>query len=324
MLETPILLITFNRPTHTRRVWEEIIKQKPKHVFVFQDGVREGIINDNQKCKEVREIFEAKLDWDFELKTYYSDTNLGCGLGPGTGISWFFENVNQGIIMEDDCLPHPDFFPFCEEMLSRYRKSKNVMAVGTTTYHDDYPCSDSYLFSRYFTGGAWATWKRAWEGFSFDLMDVDVKSFKSTVRKQFYSIVETNWWVSKVKQIQEDTSRKQYWDYQMQIHLLRNNGLAIRPQKNLISNIGFDPEGTHTHVNDSRGAREVFPCYPLKHPLYITVNKRYDYLFMAKEHRKRLDKYIISSIYNYMNNSAGGLNRILQFYKSRKSKWKAK
>ena len=322
--QTPILLITFNRPDHTRRVFEEIKKQKPKTLFVFQDGSRRDVQTDFDKCKEVRTIFDEPLDWECELHSLYSETNLGCGKGPVTGISWFFENVETGIIMEDDCLPHPDFFSFSEEMLTRYWGNNEVMVVGATTYHDNYPCQDSYLFSKYFTGGAWATWRRAWEGFSFDLETANEKQFKRIIRKQFYSSAETNWWVRKLKEIKNDTGKKSYWDYQMQIHLLIHNGVAIRPQKNMISNIGFDPEGTHTHQNDSRGDREVFSCYPLTHPAQITVNKRNDYLFMAKEHQKRLDKRIISSIYNYMNDNEGALKRILKIYKRKKREWKTR
>ena len=167
--QIPILLITFNRPNHTLRVFNEIKKQKPKYIFVFQDGAREENSADIEKCAAVRAVFEETFDWECELKTFYSDKNLGCGFGPVTGISWFFEQVEQGIIMEDDCMPHPDFFTFCEEMLTKYKHNNEIMAVGATTYHDNYPCQDSYLFSKYFTGGAWATWRRAWKGFSFDL-----------------------------------------------------------------------------------------------------------------------------------------------------------
>lgn len=319
---TPILLITFNRPQHTRRVFEEIKKHHPQHLYVFQDGVRISNESDISKCAEVRSIFEEAMDWDCELKTFYSDINMGCGRGPAAAITWFFDNVEQGIIMEDDCLPHPDFFGYCDELLNKYTTEPEVMVVGATTYHDDYPCDDSYLFSRYFTGGAWASWRRAWTGFGVDLENVDVNAFKKVVSKEFYSTAETNWWVRKVKEIKADTSRKEYWDYQMQIHLLLNNGLAIRPKKNMICNIGFDSEGTHTLESDSRGERDIFPCFPLQHPLNIIVNKKNDYLFMAKELRKSLYKRIISSLYRIMIENNGVLNQLLMFYKNQKRAWR--
>ena len=317
---TPILLITFNRPTHTRRVWEVIKKQKPKYVYVFQDGPRND--EDADKVASVQAIFSDNRDWDCELKTYYSNVNLGCGKGPVKGISWFFENVEQGIIMEDDCLPHPDFFTYCEELLNRYKTNQEVMAVGATTYHDDYPCSDSYLFSKYFTGGAWASWNHSWKGFSVDLQEIKLSLFKIIIRKQFYSSAETNWWIRKVKAIQADTAKKGYWDYQMQIHILLNKGMVIRPQKNMICNIGFDPEGTHTLENDSRGERPVFACLPLRHPEKIIVNNKNDYLFMAKEYQKRLDKRILISLYRFLDENKGVLNQLLMFYKNKKRVWK--
>jgi hypothetical protein len=317
--QIPILLIAFNRPNHTRRVWEEIKKQKPGYLYVFQDGARVGNEEDTEKCAAVRTIFSEPLDWKCKLKTFYSDKNLGCGKGPVVGISWFFENVKHGIIMEDDCLPHPDFFSYCDNLLNRYKKQTEVMVVGATTYHDNYPCKESYLFSKYFTGGAWATWKRAWIEFSIDLENLDIKLFKNIIRNQFYSSTEINWWISKVKEIKADTKKKDYWDYQMQIHLLLKNGLTIRPQKNMISNIGFDPEGTHTIENDNRGDRKVYSCLPLTHPKQICVNKKNDYLFMAKVQKKRIDKFIISFVYQYMFNNNGIPNKLLHFYKNKKN-----
>lgn len=318
----PILLITFNRPSHTRKVWEAIKKQRPRYVYIFQDGARLGNAIDAKKCAAVRAIFEEARDWECELKTLYSDVNLGCGRGPVSGINWFFEQVEQGIIMEDDCLPHPDFFAYCDELLNKYKSCNEVMVVGATTYHDNYPCSDSYLFSRYFTGGAWASWKNAWEGFSVDLENVHPKAFKKIISKNFYSTAETNWWVRKVIEIKADTEKKSYWDYQMQIHMLQNNGLAIRPQKNMICNIGFDQEGTHTLENDDRGERAVFSCLPLTHPLQVIVNEKNDYLYMAKEHQKRIDVRIVDTIYRFMNESGGTPTKVLKLYKQMKKAWK--
>jgi hypothetical protein len=110
MFQVPILLITFNRPTHTRKVLEVIRAQQPKQLFVFQDGARNNNEKDTIKCAEVRKVVKELVDWDCELKTYYSEVNLGCGPGPASAITWFFENVEQGIILEDDCIPHTDFF----------------------------------------------------------------------------------------------------------------------------------------------------------------------------------------------------------------------
>lgn len=321
LLTTPILLITFNRPNHTKQVWEEIKKQKPTQVFVFQDGARDN--QDNEKINVVRAIFDEKLEWDCELKTFLSDKNLGCGLGPATGISWFFANVDKGIIMEDDCLPHPDFFKFCADMLEKYKNYSKIMAIGTTTYHDDYPCHNSYCFSKYFTGGAWASWSRSWKGFDFNLNELNIIEFKKKLSNQFFSTTERKWWLNKAIWIKQDKNQKSYWDYQMQIHILNRDGIVIRPQKNMISNIGFDAEGTHTIDNgDNRGYRKVYSCYPLVYPNEIAINTKIDYLYMAKEHKKKIDKRIVSYIYNTMNNNHGFFKTLLNKYKQIKETWK--
>jgi len=122
---TPILFITFNRPDHTRRVFDVIRQQRPGVLYIFQDAPREKNLSDVEKCKEVRAIFEKGIDWECNLQTYYAKSNLGCGKGPATAISWFFEQLEQGIILEDDCLPHTDFFPYCEELLEKYNLSSS-------------------------------------------------------------------------------------------------------------------------------------------------------------------------------------------------------
>ncbi|MFQ3244783.1 MAG: hypothetical protein ACI9WC_001627 [Arenicella sp.] len=320
MFSTPVLLITFNRPEHTKRVWAEIKKHHPREIYIFQDGERKGNTDDLIKCAKVRELFSEPLDWECQIKTFISGQNLGCGRGPVEAISWFFKNVDQGIIMEDDCLPHADFFGYCEKLLNKYNKNKQVMVVGATTYHDNYPCEKSYLFSRYFTGGAWASWKSAWLGFSIDLEALDETAFFRKVSGQFYSSAETNWWLRKVKEIKSDNTKKHYWDYQMQIHMLNNNGLAIRPHKNLISNIGFDSEGTHTHVNDNSGERKTERILPLSHPENVNVDKKNDYLHMAKEKPKKIEKRIIDALYRYMSESNGFANKVLLAYQRIKRK----
>jgi len=137
-LTTPILLITFNRPDHTRQVLQRILEAHPQDLYIFQDGARDGNANDATKCAEVRKVIDECLASHLSPLTFhhfYSDKNLGCGAGPMTGISWFFDNVEQGIVMEDDCLAHPDFFPYCEELLNRY-KGTEVKFINATLYHD--------------------------------------------------------------------------------------------------------------------------------------------------------------------------------------------
>ena len=288
MIKTPILLITFNRPAHTRRVLTEILNQEPLSLYVCQDGAREGNENDRIKCQEVRDVINEltsayKLtNKHFTLHTLYQPTNLGCGSGPATGITWFFENVEQGIIMEDDCLPHPDFFGYCEELLERYKNNPKVQFINSTLYHDRWKCEGSYGFSHYMVTGAWAAWRETWQGFDLDLLDLNAWQFRKHVLRLTKNRAEANWWFLKVKEIQKDRSKKSYWDYQMQIHLFRNSALTIHPKVNLISNIGFDAEGTHTTFNNGDGGRLVYPILPLTHPTNLNVELNMDALCFAK------------------------------------------
>lgn len=287
-MKTPILLITFNRPEHTRRVLTEILKQEPQYLYICQDGAREGNENDRIKCQEVREVIKeltslyANGNKHFTLHTLYQSKNLGCGPGPQAGITWFFENVEQGIIMEDDCFPHPDFFGYCEELLERYKDNPQVQFINSTLYHNRWKCERSYGFSHYMVTGAWAAWRSTWQGFDLDLHDLGAWLFRKQVLRLTNNRAEANWWYFMVKAIKADKSKKSYWDYQMQIHLFRNNALTIHPKVNLISNIGFDPEGTHTTWNDGRGDKTVFPILPLTHPDNLVVNLSMDADCFAK------------------------------------------
>ena len=317
-----ILLITFNRPEHTKRVLEAIIAARPQNLYVFQDGARAGNEGDEKKCAEVRRVVkESTTDSEVVLHTNYSEMNLGCGAGPMTGIDWFFSQVEMGIVMEDDCLPHPDFFGYCEELLNRYKDDEKVRFINATLYDDRWQCEASYDFSRYMVTGAWAGWKRTWEGFDLDLHNMDAKAFRKHVLKLTDNRAEANWWYSIVKEIQQDERKKSYWDYQMQIHLFRNSALTIHPQRNLISNIGFDGEGTHTLNNsDNRGDRPVFPILPLTHPSQQVVDKARDARCWAKDRSKSRLRDEVNYLYQSLLWSDGVGHQLLMAYKKLKGK----
>jgi len=303
-------------------VLETIVSSQPKDLFVFQDGARDGNENDHEKCNLVRQtIADLTKDTPIHVHTYYSDTNLGCGAGPMTGITWFFNEVERGIIMEDDCLPHPDFFGYCEELLERYQSNPQVLFINATLYKDQWKCEASYDFSHYMVTGAWAGWRRTWQGFDLDLKSLDAKKFRKHLLHLTENRGEANWWFSIIKEIQQDNNKKSYWDFQMQIHLFRNNALTIHPQRNLISNIGFDEEGTHTLDNsDNRGDQDVYPILPLTHPKTITVNTKRDAYCFAKKQSKGLIKDYISYLYNDLVWSKGLGHDILMKYKQFRGK----
>lgn len=326
MFTIPILLITFNRPGHVLQVLTEILKQEPLQLYICQDGVRENNDLDYIKCQKVREFVNnltsayAKDHKGFTLHTLYQVENLGCGAGPATGIDWFFSNVEKGIVIEDDCLPHSDFFKYCEEMLNRYNDNAQVQFINATLYHNRWHSKASYGFSRYMVTGAWAAWRETWKGFDLDMHTWNAWKFRQQVNRLTNNVTEANWWYWKLKEIQADTSKKSYWDYQMQMLLFRNNAVTIHPQKNLISNIGFDAEGTHTLSNDGRGDREVYPILPLVHPNAIIINYAMDVDCFGKTKPQSAFKNLVQFMYQYMLRSRGVLHAILMIYKKLKNK----
>ena len=315
MFVTPILLITFNRPDHVRQVLTEIRKQQPAQLFVCQDGARDGNENDYVKCQEVRDVIAELVDWPCELHTLYQDQNLGCGPGPAAGITWFFEHVEMGIVMEDDCLPHPDFFGYCEEMLNHFKDDDSISMINSTLYYKTWKCDASYGFSHFMVTGAWAGWRRTWKGFDLDMHTWQPWQFRRQVKRLTKSTTEANWWYWKLKEIQADTTKKSYWDYQMQMLLFQKGALTIHPQKNLISNIGFDADGTHTLTNDGRGNLEVHSILPLTHPIHRNVDCIMDVGSFGQTHIKSWYVDIIQFIYNYMNKSEGIIHSLLILYK---------
>lgn len=293
MLNVPILLITFNRPDHTRRVLERILEAKPQELYVFQDGAREGNANDAAKCPEVRQVIDTL--WNNylsfavaenekqqpHLHRYYSDKNLGCGPGPATAISWFFEHVEMGIIIEDDAIPHLDFFPYCEELLEKYKNDYSVRAIGSMHLDSRTYGDGSYYFSMMNrTLCAWATWARAWHNFDMyhraisraELNQI-LKGYKCPLRMREY-------WCERLAEIQKDALHHTSWDQQFWISIWLHHGKGIMPNVNLCTNIGFDNEGTHTTNPQSSGAnRETFPILPLIHPSISSIRREADRRF---------------------------------------------
>lgn len=319
MFQIPILLICFNRPDHVRQVLGEIRKQQPAQLFIAQDGPREDSPTDKERILQVRAVVQELVDWPCQLHTCYQEHNLGCGPGPVAGIDWFFSQVDMGIVMEDDCLPHPDFFGYCQELLVKYHPQGNrdgsVGFISSTLYHDRWHCQASYGFSHYMVTGAWASWRSVWQGFDIDLHKVNACRFFRHVKKLTQNRQEAVWWYYALRQIKGDKQKKSYWDYQMQIHLFRHSMLTIHPQRNLVSNIGFDAEGTHTLGNDGRGNKQTYPILPLSHPQQMQVDLDLDKFCFAKDFNEGFKRDLRRNFYYYCIYSHGLLNLLLRCYK---------
>jgi hypothetical protein len=277
-MKTPVALIIFNRPNTTERVFEAIRQARPPKLFVIADGPRQDKIGEAQKCADARAIID-RVDWDCEVLTDYSDINLGCKVRPATGIDWVFQQVEAAIILEDDCLPDPTFFTFCDELLEKYKYDTRLMAIaGSNFQFESKRTNDSYYFSRYPHCWGWATWRRAWQFF-----DVDMKIWPNVregnwLRDILDSDSEVAFWQKNFDSIC-DRSVTSVWDYQWTFACWIQNGLTILPNVNLTSNIGFGDGATHTTVDSKLANMPVEAItMPLQHPKFVvrdSVSDRY-------------------------------------------------
>ncbi len=272
--DIPILFIIFNRPNTTIRVFNQIKKIKPKKLYVVADGARNNKEGEDSKCNEVRGIINS-IDWDCEVFKNYSEINLGCKNRLSSGISWFFENEEMGIILEDDCLPDISFFYFCKELLIKHKDNERIgMISGNNFQFGKIKNEYSYYFSKYSHIWGWATWRRAWKKY-----DVNMKKWP-LLRKKISSVLpnifDTVYW----KIIFDDVYKGKIdtWDYQWTFTCFINNYLSIIPSINLVSNIGFcQKNATHTQrINKFSNMKMSSINFPLSHPKTIEDDKRSD------------------------------------------------
>jgi hypothetical protein len=276
-MKTPVALIIFNRPDTTKRVFEAIRQAKPPKLFVIADGPRTNHPSDIEKCAAAKAIIGG-VDWECEVFTNFSDINLGCGKRLPTGITWVFEQVEEAIILEDDCLPDPSFFAFCEELLERYRDDNRIAIISGDNLLGHRTSPYSYYFSKYPYIWGWATWKRAWKYYDLEMsLWTEIKS-GNWLENILINKKTVKYW-EKIFQNTYD-GKVNTWDYQWTFACLINNFLCITPNVNLISNIGFGQSSTHTKDSDNKlsnlPTQEI--NFPLVHPPYIINDIKSDVL----------------------------------------------
>lgn len=242
--KTPILLVVFNRPSVTKTIFNQIRKIKPKYLFVAADGPRPNKEGEESKCFETRKITE-NINWDCKVKRLYRKNNLGCGKGVSSAIEWFFENVEEGIILEDDCLPDKSFFDFCQEMLSVYKKNDQVMLISGDNFlpHFKHNSKIHYL-SRYVHIWGWATWKDRWKEYDFRMSDWSKLSLLDKFKYIDGNMWEKIYWMSAFESVAN--KHVDTWDYQWVYSIMKNKANSVVPGTNLITNLGFNSESTHT------------------------------------------------------------------------------
>lgn len=278
-VQSPVLFLVFNRPDTTARVFEAIRKARPPRLYVAADGPRLSRDGEDVLCTETRRI-ASSVDWDCEVKTLFRDENKGCKLAVSEAITWFFDHEERGIILEDDCLPVPDFFRFCDEMLERYQDDPRVMLVSGDNFVSQAPSlqfDGSYYFSVFGHIWGWATWRRAWKGYDVKMSSWNASHGQRLLKKVFPSDGPMRrMWMETFTNMA--AGKVNTWDYQWIHHCWVNGGLSCVPRVNLISNIGFDERATHT--TDAESLLAGLPAgsltWPLKHPRDILQHQTAD------------------------------------------------
>jgi len=254
-------------------------------LFIIADGPRKNNDEDNRLCLKTRDIVE-KIDWDCKVHKDYSNNNIGLRKRVSTGLNWVFEHTEEAIILEDDCLPHPTFFRFCEELLDYYRNEEKIMAISGTNFISlQKPVNNSYFFSAFINVWGWASWRRAWINYDDKMNDWPNLSKGDFLLKILRDEKSVKYYKTVLQEVYEEKINT--WDYRWLFSCWQNDGLIIIPAVNSVTNIGFGSEATHTKGPGKRSA--VIPSneivFPLKHTKNIERDEDMDKFITKKRHR---------------------------------------
>lgn len=277
-----VLFIIFNRPGLTAQVFNKIKEAQPAKLYIAADGPRAGREGEDELCRQTRQL-TAGIDWPCEVKTLFREHNLGCKEAVSSAVTWFFQQEEEGIVLEDDCLPVNSFFKFCDELLELYRHDTRIRHIaGCNLQHGKKWGTASYYFSNITHVWGWAGWRRVWDGYDKELSRYSESEARHQLGNLFsHPMVVEDWTATfkKVKAGEIDT-----WDYQYGFLNYFNNSLCIIPNQNLISNIGFGVNSTHTSdVNNPNAALPTQEMGDLSHPLYFLPEKQADFNTMDRD-----------------------------------------
>ena len=289
--EIPILFLVFNRPELTLKVFNKIKEIKPKKLYVACDGPR-NINNEKQIVSKVREITN-RVTWDCNLKKLFRNQNLGCKNAVSGALDWFFENEDKGIILEDDCLPNQDFFLFCKELLLKYENDSRIsMITGNNFQNGNFRGDGSYYFSGYNHIWGWATWKRVWNFYDKNMNFWPEWSKSQDWKNKFPDLLERIYWKRNFDKVHANLIDT--WDYQLLALLKKIGGLCITPNTNLVSNIGFGENATHTTDETDKNANlPTSNLSKLKHPSSISIDWEADKYEFRQHYLGNKKKYLL-------------------------------
>lgn len=280
--QAPVLFLVFNRLEATRQVFEAIRAARPPRLYIAADGPREDRQGEAERVQAVRDHVMSSVDWPCEVKTLFREANLGCKQAVSQAITWFFDQEESGLIIEDDCLPTQGFFEFCNELLPRYRNDLRVWQISGTNFNfgqrrdPDY----SYYYSYYGSIWGWATWRDRWQHYDVEMRGYDEVRKKGYLTDLFGNKEEAESRMARFDKIRDiDT-----WDFQWTYTRFINSGLAVMPVNNLVTNLGFGSDATHTHAAaDIRAHMQTTPLtHPLRHPSFVIRDKASDDLYFQR------------------------------------------
>ncbi|MDE2071479.1 MAG: glycosyltransferase family 2 protein [Patescibacteria group bacterium] len=274
-MKTPVLMIIFNRPQYTRRVFEAIRAARPERLYIACDGPR---TKDERAAVEAARSATENVDWPCTVQRLYQDKNLGLRWGPPAGIGWFFEHEEAGIILEDDCLPHPDFFRFASEMLERYRTDTRIIQITGTNMMPEFPHESSYFFSKFFNLWGWAAWRRSWALYDPHMQEWPELKKERLIERSF----REGYLRRALRGLIDDVyyGRHATWDIAWFLACIKANGLCVTPRTNLISNIGT--EGVHSGSDSQNRPTAALYNKSLVEPGAVQADIEFDALWYRK------------------------------------------
>jgi hypothetical protein len=282
--------LVFNRPGTTQEVFQAIRRVRPRRLYIAADGARPNRIGETEKVQAVRDLLLTGVDWECDVRTLFRDTNLGCKLAVSSAIDWFFTQEEEGIILEDDTVPCDQFFSFCSELLERYRTDSRIAMIAGANFSERASMQkESYFFSRLSQIWGWATWRRAWQ-----LYDRDMASWPDFQSSGAFERLDID---PRIKAYVKPTfdlaaaNRIDTWDYQWSYTVLSNKLYVAVPGANLVRNIGFDADATHTHnFNSYPDMKYGSLPTPIVHSESVSQNFEYDLSKVSRKPAGRLTR----------------------------------
>ncbi|MHB0963918.1 MAG: glycosyltransferase family 2 protein [Gemmatimonadaceae bacterium] len=271
--DVPVLLVAWRRPETTRQVLDAIRAAAPTRLFVACDGPREGHAEEAAAVRECRELIGRSIDWPCTVKRLYRERNVGCRRGVSGALDWFFEQVDAGVVLEDDCVPHADFFAYCAELIERYRDDERVWCISGDNFQDGQWRGDgSYYFSHYAHVWGWASWRRAWKHYDRALARWPAFKASGQMASVFDDPIEARYW-SDIWDKMMALGVPDTWDYQWAFTCISHGGLTALPNRNLVRNIGFGEWATHTTNPDRHPTQRTAGVLPLQHPSVVARDR---------------------------------------------------